>query len=142
MKVSLLSSDLAKLRAFDGWQAVLQQYLFNATQDNIDDIEVYAQGYMYSTFKDPQGPLENNFTQDKAVSGRTVTGQLINDSPYAWRREEGFSGKTDSRGRFYQNDPGIHYMSETLLDKTPDIFTRYQQAISDALAELSGGSNA
>src|SRR5207245_6631643 len=85
MNINLTIPDLAKLQAFDGWRAVLQQKLLGATQDNLDDMEVYAQGYMYSTFKDAQGPLENNFTQDIGVFSAGVQGQLINDSKYAWR---------------------------------------------------------
>lgn len=140
MKLTISIPDLAKLKQFDGWQAVLQRYLFNATHDNIDDLEVTAQGYMYSTFQNPQGPLENNFTQDTRVSGKTVKGYLSNKSPYAWRRDQGFSNRTDKLGRFYKDDPGISFMATTLSLRQDNIIQVYTQAVSDALAELTASS--
>ena|SRR5450755_1678121 len=56
--------------------------------------------------------LDNSFYFD----GNSVTSDL----PYARRREEGFSGMTDSLGRFYPNDPGGFYMQQTLEQVTTD----------------------
>jgi hypothetical protein len=96
---------------------------------------------MYATFINPEaGTLETNFTQDVEETGNGVKGYLINDSPYAWRREEGFSGKTDSLGRFYQNDPGIGYMANTVLMKDDDMVLIFERAVSDALDELAAGA--
>lgn len=140
MKIKVTVPQLAELRQFDGWGAVLQKYLWNATHDGLDDLQIYTQNYMYATFINAEaGTLESNFTQDTSVSGRTIKGYLINDSPYAWRREEGFSGKTDSRGAFYPSDPGIAYMANTVLMKDDDMVLIYERAVSDALDELAYG---
>src|SRR5438445_2871023 len=105
MKIKVSVPQLAELKQFDGWADVLQKYLRDAMHDGLDDLQIYTQNYMYATFINPEaGTLESNFTQDTSVSGRTIKGYLINDSPYAFRREMGFSGMTDSIGVFYPED--------------------------------------
>jgi hypothetical protein len=139
MKIKLSLPDLAALREFDNWRDVLQKYIWDATHESLDDLEIYAQSYMYANFIDAQGPLETNFTQDTETTDKTIKGYLSNDSPYAFRREYGFSGKKDSLGRKFTDDPGIHFMATSLEDKTDDIVLIYQQAVSDALDELAYG---
>jgi hypothetical protein len=140
MKIKVTVPQLAELRQFDNWKDTLQKYLIDATHDGLGDLEIYTQNYMYATFINPEaGTLETNFTQDVEETGNGVKGYLINDSPYAWRREQGFSGKTDSLGRFYPNDPGIAYMANTVLMKDDDMVLIYERAVSDALDELAYG---
>src|SRR5450755_1579586 len=63
-------------------------------------------------WQNPSGVLESSFFYD----GNSVT----SDVPYAHRREVGFSGQTDSLGRFYPHDEGTFYMQQTLQQVTTD----------------------
>lgn len=82
----------------------------------------YAMNYAVSTlmdsmrsnmdagFMNPTGALEDSMTPNVTPYLSTIT----MGEPYDWRREEGFSGMTDSLGRFYPNDPGIHYAAKAM----------------------------
>lgn len=61
----------------------------------------------------PTGQLEGSLKVQQESPMVTAIGS---DLPYARRREEGFSGMTDSRGRYFANDPGEFYMTLTLED--------------------------
>jgi len=52
------------------------------------------------------------------------------DLPYARRREFGFSGRTDSLGRHYTNDPGAFYMRATLATVEDDIDTAFTDVMT------------
>lgn len=63
-------------------------------------------------WQNPSGVLEDSFFYD----GNSVT----SDVAWAHRREVGFSGQTDSLGRYYPNDPGGFYLQQTLQQVTTD----------------------
>ena len=52
------------------------------------------------------------------------------DLPYARRREFGFSGMTDSRGRTYTNDPGAFYMRQTLATAEDDVDASFTESMA------------
>lgn len=106
-----------------------------ATLLSLDGIESAAQTYMWGTFMNPTGPLENAF--EKSLEG--TIGVLTNTSPYAHRRNDGFSGQTDSLGRFYPNDPGIYYMEFALQISESFVETTFAIETETALASLGGG---
>jgi len=81
----------------------------------------------YMEWKNPSGKLEGSFS----FRGNEVGSDL----PYARRREFGFSGKTDSRGRLYTEDPGGFYMEKTLGNLSEDEVT---QGFVDQLKLLFG----
>lgn len=60
----------------------------------------------------PTPLLDLSFT----VSARPYGAEAGSDLPYSRRREFGFSGKTDSLGRYYAHDPGAFYLQKTLQD--------------------------
>src|SRR5882724_5219460 len=98
---------LAKAQKLTNWQPILQKHLGEAVTQSLQEMGSSAIGYCFSMFKSPSGALEGRFSvQGPLVSGNAVMGYLVNDSPYAYRREYGFSGMTDSRGRTYRYDPG------------------------------------
>ena len=98
------------------FETVLIPQLTIAMSESLDLLEQATINYMYTVFQDPQGDLESSFYQVVTPGLDNVTGELINPSAYAWRREKGFSGMTDSLGRFYKRDPGKRYMSYQLRD--------------------------
>lgn len=55
---------------------------------------------------------------------------------YARRRELGFSGMTDSLGRFYSNDPGKFYLHNALEQSRPAIFAAFVTATESVLKTI------
>lgn len=101
---------------------------------SMDGIISAAQAYMWATFINPTGPLEDAFEKD--IEG--TNGIISNPMPYAWRRNDGFSGMTDSLGRYYPLDPGIHYMEFALQISEPFIETTFAIETETALAMIGG----
>ena len=60
----------------------------------------------------PTPLLDLSFT----MTPRSYGAEVGSDLPYSRRREFGFSGKTDSLGRYYAHDPGAFYLKKTLQD--------------------------
>jgi len=135
MNVSLDPASLARAQKMQNWQPVLEQNLILGINTSLGTMQEYAIGYCFSTFMNPQGGLEGAFGT-QVQGGMPVTGVLMNDAPQAWRREVGFSGKTDSLGRYYPSDPGIKYMANTLQANTQVIYQDVYVAAQAALTEL------
>lgn len=60
-------------------------------------------------------------------------GEVVSDLPYSRRREYGFSGMTDSLGRYFANDPGRFYMTDALAGNAAEIEQDFEYAIMRAL---------
>lgn len=138
---------LEKIQKFDNWQPVLNYWVDAAEQLSLNHLKSSVQSNMRTRFKNPTGALEDNtdinvFSHELPV----ISGEVANDFPYAFRREYGFSGMTDSLGRFYPEDPGVFYMGSALVSDYDWIRKKFQWAINKALKELasndSGGENA
>ncbi len=129
------SEVAAKLQTFP---VLLKGHLFDAMGRTLDGMQYYAVDFMYSNFKNPQGPLEDAFYQVIEDTGSGVQGQLVNPMVYAWRREKGFSGMTDSLGRYYAHDPGIEYMTHTLDDQSNIAFGYFTDAVGQTITEIGG----
>lgn len=98
-------------------------------------VQSRAVAYMWEMFKAGTGELEDGFDPIAiTVQANQVFGTLSNSLPWAWRREEGFSGRTDRLGRYYKKDPGIHYMRWALTAQRDAIAQGIQQAVQDTLA--------
>jgi hypothetical protein len=133
------ADSIARMKAIAGWEVVFRGQLFIAMQDSLDALELAAQGIMQSEFKNPTGVLAGNFDKSIPVSNAEETvGMLSNDSPYAWRRDRGFVGMTDSLGRHY-NDEGIEYMEKALAQKQSSIERYFVTAVSNSIGMLTGG---
>jgi hypothetical protein len=115
---------------------ILKGQLFDAMGRALDGMQYYAVDFMYSNFKAPTGNLEGKFYQVIEDTGSGVDGSLVNPESYAWRREAGFSGMTDSLGRFYAYDPGIAYMDNTLTAQTSVAEGIFTDAIGQAIMEI------
>jgi len=75
-------------------------------------------------WQNPTGALAGSFSYD----GHSEIGSSL---PYARRREFGFSGRTDSLGRTYTNDPGGFYMRDTLASLDDVIDGAYTAAATE-----------
>jgi hypothetical protein len=62
---------------------------------------------------------------------------VISAVPYGQRREKGFSGMTDSLGRYYANDPGSFYLRNALHASEPGIAAAFHQAARMAFREIA-----
>jgi hypothetical protein len=128
---------LARAQSMQNWQPTLQAELAPAIDVSLQNMATSAIGFCYANFMNPGGALESNFTtQGPMIQGNAVLGYLVNDSPYAWRREFGFSGMTDRLGRYYANDPGIAYMENTLMADMSMALQNVQAAVQAALAKV------
>jgi hypothetical protein len=121
--------SLDKIKKFENWQQILEEELVKAhekadalLQMRAKKIAPYQSGELYDHFDvNPISPYEST---------------VFNDSPYAWRREEGFSGMTDSLGRYFPVDKGTYYMAITLQMNTTNVGKLFGTALDSALARL------
>lgn len=65
--------------------------------------------------------------------------QVGSADPKAARRNWGFSGQTDSLGRYYASDPGAFYIENGMAEASPQILSNIDDAVSQALARMAGG---
>jgi|SRR5579883_1470448 hypothetical protein len=131
MDATALEGKLAR------WAAVREPFLVDATSKSLDVVQNTAVNYMYAKFKNPQGPLEEDYwTQTITPQTDGVEGKLENSAPYAWRREKGFSNQTDALGRYFSDDPGIGYMKFALRKSKPSIRPLFSDALAASVAAL------
>src|SRR6266571_3443189 len=135
LTIQLDPAALVKAQKLQNWQPVLEQHLIQGINTSLVTMQEYAVGFCFSNFANPQGGLEGAFGT-QVLGGSPVTGMLFNDSPYAYRRELGFSGRTDALGRTYTSDPGIGYMANTLQANMQVIYDDVYNAVNTAFAEL------
>lgn len=138
MELQITSNALGLVAKLAGFKEVLDAELLTATSQSLDALENEAVDYMYATFINPQGPLEGAFYQVIEMGASSIEGRLINPSPAAWRRERGFSGMTDSLGRFYPHDPGIAYMEHSLNAQIPTIEHYFSDAVGRTITAMGG----
>lgn len=126
---------IATLTQMTGWKAVLEEELDKALDIDAQLFNVAVRGAQ--RWENPTGDLQNSFyffTSDHLE--RTVT----TDSPYARRRNEGFSGMTDSLGRFYENDPGAFYLDKGFSQAVNPAKRMVSLAVARALERLGSGA--
>jgi hypothetical protein len=126
-------ASVARIRKILEFDALLQVNFLEAMNTSLDWLEISAQARMWAEFQNPTGALEGAF--EKTIYGWDE-GELANPSPYAFRREYGFSGMTDSLGRFYAYDPGIAYMHGAIVDEYDNIQLNFQVALDKTITEM------
>jgi len=128
---------LEKLQKFDEWQFVLEYWLDVAQQQCLEKLAKDAQSNIKEYAKNPTGELEGDFeTEIISYTMPVIEGHVVNTSPYAMRREYGFSGMTDSLGRYYEEDPGYLYLTEAFHGDYDWIRAKYKWAVNKALKAL------
>jgi hypothetical protein len=133
MTIAFDAESLAKIKNLMAFEQALQGHLTVAMGQSLDDLEYEAQKWMWLSFQNPQGTLEGAF--QKSVYGPYLA-ELSNPSDYAWRREKGFTGMTDSLGRFYALDPGIAYMLNATVNAWDDVQRNFEEALGYALGDV------
>lgn len=108
INAKLDTASLETIRAFENYQAILEPALEVSMKEGIDLLQGNASAYMWATFQNPTGPTEDDSWQSFIDPYQSW---LENTAPQATRLEYGFSGMTDSLGRYYPLWPG-GYRSE------------------------------
>lgn len=122
---------LAKANTLQNWPPVLEKHVGIAMQYSINALQTSAKIYAPAeTFALYDSILPQYFSAFRA--------RVYSDLPYSWRREEGFSGETDSLGRYFPRDPGAHYMRKSLSYNKSPIKLEFETEVNAALDELKG----
>ena len=130
---------LEKIQKFNNWTPVLEEWLGYAFTQSQGHLMGTMQEIMDQRFKNPTGALAHHFPLPFPMYSShlpVMSGGVVNDSPYALRRNYGFSGMTDSLGRHFTSDPGIFYAEDALLEDESWIQKTFQSAVTNALGEL------
>ena len=89
-------------------------------------------------WKNPSGALAGSFTTTSKLvlnsRGAAFIREVGSELPYSRRREFGFTGRTDSLGRKYTNDPGAFYMQAAIGLYDTDMLDRIGEGVDKALA--------
>lgn len=122
-------------QSMQNWPPVLEKHVAMAMSFSIAGLQADAKSG--APYKD--GNLYGNiqpyvFSPFKAM--------VYTDLPYSWRQEEGFTGMTDSRGRYFPNYPGTHYMRKALSKNKGTIRAAFESEVYAAIAEVTGSGSA
>lgn len=106
--------------------ALLDPALINMLQQTTEDMQQAATDYMYATFLNPTGGAEESWELQVQSSALAT---LTNTAPYAQRLNFGFSGMTDSLGRYYPawpaETPGGYHWAEYAVGKVEQDAAQY-----------------
>lgn len=130
---------------FSQFHETLKKHIANATEKSAGRIGDQMITFMDWFFINPTGALAESVSVEMQSEYMAYVGPTL---PYAWRRDRGFSGMTDSLGRFYPLDPGIFYAeltlddSGTLFDVAQNYIDEIYKAWEECIGNLPQGTNA
>ena len=134
--LSFQPSSLAEIAQMYGLKTLLEPEVQAAMAAAGTLLANAAEANTWQVFTNPSGALASTITP---VMDTPYEVQIGSDSPYARRREYGFSGKTDSLGRFFANDPAKPYMQPAFNDNEQAVLQLIEAAVGQALARMGGG---
>lgn len=139
VSISFQPDIVAVMRAFDSFESRLRVHVATATEKSAGRIGDQMIALMDSLFKNPTGELAGSVGVDVVDEYSATVGP--HGKAYDWRRDRGFSGMTDSLGRFYPLDPGIFYAELSIEDQATllDITANFGDAVLKTWEELVGG---
>lgn len=135
MAISFQPDLIGVMSQFSQFHETLRKHIANATERSASRIGDGMIAHM--DFQNPTGQLEDSVA---VVMQSEYMAWIGSPLPYSWRRDRGFSGKTDSLGRYYEHDPGMFY-AEVALDDTDvllDVAQNYIEEIYRAWEECIG----
>lgn len=114
---------------FLGMPFVFESAMTRAQEESADILISSMQGNM--AWENPTGALEASLaSRPTGVPFETMVGP---DTPYDRRREYGFSGMTDSLGRYYANDPGKPYVEPAFTENVEIVGGIYSNELDAAI---------
>lgn len=135
MSIAFQPDLLGVMSQFSQFEAIVRKHIAQATRKSAVRLGEGMVNHM--TFQNPTGALADSVTEEIVSEYLAYIGSPL---PYSWRRDRGFSGMTDSLGRFYPHDPGVFYAEAALDDEAVllDIAQNYIEAVYAAWDEAIG----
>lgn len=117
---------------------LLDPAIINMLDQTAEDLQQAATDYMYATFLHPGTGVETSWETER--DGPFLEG-LINTAPYARRLNEGFSGMTDSLGRYFEAWPlaypgGYHWAEAAVSAIQGNVEDVFRLGIERQLEEI------
>lgn len=137
LDISFDEKDLAAIGQMANFSTFLDPEVQKSMQSAGEKIANQAKDNTWSVFENPSGKLADTI-QVLPVSPYEV--HVGSDSPYAARREYGFSGMTDALGRHFTNDPAKPYLRPAMEMMQNDALAMIDDGVAAALAALSSGA--
>lgn len=123
--------SLAEIQQFYGFSVLLSDEVQQALNEGGTYLVASIQGSMH--WKNGNGDLEASIY---AIHDSPYELQVGSNLPYARRRNWGFSGRTDSLGRYYRDDPGAFYMETGMAQEKQHILSLVDAAVERAMNRL------
>lgn len=120
-------ASLAALAKLEDFEPLLAAHLQVAMKESLDLLRYEATYFMFGTFQNPSGAADSAENAWRRTVSSPYRAILTNLSKYGQRLHYGFSGMTDSLGRYYAYWPAYHWAENAVDLATPgvtDVFTR------------------
>ena len=135
LSMSFDDKSMKELVAFAGFGTLLSEEVQTALKQAGELLTQAAVANTWEVFANPTGQLASTLGIVVESPFEIIVGS---DSPYAARREYGFSGQTDSLGRYFANDPAKPYLGPALQDNQQAVLQLIDAAVEKALARVEG----
>ncbi len=122
-------------RTMQNWPPVLEKHVLQAMKFGIMGLQSDAQSYAPYL----SGDLHDSIQQYYFSSFKAM---VYSDLPYSFRQEEGYTGMTDSLGRYFPDYPGSHYMRKSLSNNKGIIRAAFESEVYAAINEVTGTGSA
>lgn len=125
------------MRGFDSFESTLKKHVATAVEKSAGRVGDEMIKFMDWFFINPTGALAGSVGVDMLDEYSGTVGPTL---AYSWRRDRGFSGKTDSLGRYYPLDPGIFYAELAIQDAATllEVTGNFGDAVLKTWEELMG----
>ncbi len=134
-RATLDPQSLAQIAQMFGFSTFLEPEVREAMTRGSQLIAQAAQDNTWSVFENPSGALADTIEADTTSP---YEAQVVVGSPYGRRRELGFSGMTDSLGRYYANDPGKPYLQPAMDSNEQAVLAMMEAAVNATLGRIGG----
>lgn len=127
------TASLDRLVHLAGFAVLLDPEIQAALTQAGKQITEAAQANTWQVFDNPSGALASSIYPWMASSEEL---QIVVGVPYGHRREYGFSGETDSLGRYFANDPARPYLVPALVANEQAVLQLIEEAVNAAAGSV------
>lgn len=128
-------ASLSEIAQMYGFKTLLAPAVQKAMGQGAELIAKKAQENTWEVFANPMGDLAATIQVVPQSNYEVIVGS---DSPYAARREFGFSGMTDSLGRYYANDPAKPYLGPAMESEKTAVLLLIDAAVAEVWGSQGG----
>ena len=133
--VTVDAASLARIARLVAVAPIFAKYYTSAMNASVAKVMQESKNAASESFMNPTGTLMRGITGHVESPWRGVVG-VGQEVPYARRREFGFSGMTDSLGRYYPSDPGAFYLHTGLQRSQAFISSAFTAATELAIRDV------